>query len=263
MLSSDEHQLRYSTVESERFDLRVFRDGVVEHLDADRLRRELSRHEADVYIFRMPVEQQTELYRLNEIGYPFIVADTLVYYTCPLSTYAIRPPRNSDLDFETCREADVPTLNRLTSAIFERYQNHYASNPAFDRHDVMEGYKEWVRSYVQSVGSERSAFLVSRAGETIGFATCSFDTNAGVSEGVLYGVMPHASGGGVYSDIIRFTQDFSLKNGFSTMRVSTQIQNYAVQKVWAREGFHLTDAYITIHINSMLGSRESKAYKRA
>ena len=263
MSSRSGHQFKYSAIESNRFDLRIFRDGVVEEPNISRLRQELIRHDVDVYIFRVPAEYQTRLYSLNEIGYPFIIADSLVYYTCPLRKENINAIKNTDLEFRLCSEKDIMILDDVTNSIFDKYQNHYTSNPAFGRKDIVEGYKEWVRSYVQPIGSERGAFLISRNNDTVGFATCAFDAESGTSEGVLYGVMPHAAGGGVYSDIMRFTQDFSLRNNYSSMRVSTQIQNYAVQKVWAREGFHLTDAYITIHINSMLGSREYKAYKRA
>jgi hypothetical protein len=92
--------------------------------------------------------------------------------------------------------------------------------------------------------------LVKRNNQNIGFATCSIEN--GEAEGVLYGVMPEASGGGVYSDIIRFTQGFMKDLGVNIMKVSTQVQNYAVQKVWSREGFFITKSLATIHINSLL-----------
>jgi hypothetical protein len=39
------------------------------------------------------------------------------------------------------------------------------------------------------------------------------------------------------------------------MRVSTQVSNFAVQKVWTRSGFSLVDAYMTVHINALLDAR--------
>jgi hypothetical protein len=57
---------------------------------------------------------------------------------------------------------------------------------------------------------------------------------------------------GVYGDLIHFTQAFFKGEGYRTMKVSTQIQNHAVQKVWSRESFVLRESLNTIHINSFL-----------
>ena len=62
------------------------------------------------------------------------------------------------------------------------------------------------------------------------------------------------SGGGIYGDLIRHTQADFASRGFSTMLVSTQVNNFAVQKVWAREGFHLFEAWDTYHVNALLSA---------
>lgn len=246
-------KLNFSPVESRRFGLRVFRDGVVQRVDFESLRMQLLENKADIYIFRVPVESQASLYRLNDLGYPYIIADTLVNYTCSLDGRKIGAIQNKDLNFSICEKNDLSELDRMTSEIFENYQNHYSSNPALGKADIIEGYKEWIRSYVQPPGHERCTFLVSRENHNVGFATCSFDRESRKSIGVLYGVLPQAAGSGIYSDIIRFTQRYSIENEYTTMQVSTQVQNYPVQKVWSREGFYLSDAYLTVHINCMFG----------
>ena len=55
-----------------------------------------------------------------------------------------------------------------------------------------------------------------------------------------------------FSNIIRFTQNILKTKGCNIMKVSTQVQNYAVQKVWVREGFNIKESFATIHINSLL-----------
>jgi hydroxyacyl-ACP dehydratase HTD2-like protein with hotdog domain len=42
------------------------------------------------------------------------------------------------------------------------------------------------------------------------------------------------------------------------MIIPTQIQNFAVQKIWSREGFELSNAHITIHINSFMNVSAEK-----
>lgn len=68
----------------------------------------------------------------------------------------------------------------------------------------------------------------------------------------MYGVRRPASGGGVYGDLIRFTQAYFKNKGFRKMKVSTQVNNYAVQKVWGWEVFYIAEAYLTVHINAFL-----------
>ena len=63
-------------------------------------------------------------------------------------------------------------------------------------------------------------------------------------------MLPEAAGSGLYGDLIRHTQAIAISNGASVMKVSTQVNNFAVQKVWAREGFHLSEAWDTFHIHS-------------
>jgi hypothetical protein len=61
-----------------------------------------------------------------------------------------------------------------------------------------------------------------------------------------------AAGRGVYTDIIRLTKEHFRRRGFARMLVSTQVQNLAVQKAWVREGFFMTEAVVTIHVNALL-----------
>ncbi len=70
---------------------------------------------------------------------------------------------------------------------------------------------------------------------------------------LLYGVRSEQSGGGVYGDLIRFTQAYFKNQGCTSMKVSTQVNNFGVQKVWVREGFFMTSAYYTLHLTTMMG----------
>ncbi len=245
-------QLQYSSLESNRFNMNIYRDGVLDSIDASAISAALEETKADVYMFRLPCERISELNELSQVKYPYIVADTLVYYTCPLIDFVPKQIRNKDLVFRIASEDDYDLLGLMTEKIFEDYTNHYSSNIHLDLGDINEGYKEWVRSYVKPAGAEKNCILVERDGLAIAYATVSFDYEGLISEGILYGVMPDFSGGGVYGDIVRHTQLQSINNGMLKMRVSTQVQNYAVQKVWAREGFSITDSYLTVHINSLI-----------
>lgn len=240
--------LKHAHLESDRFQLRVFR-GSVEELNAKLLLSQLLTNTVDVAILRLPANKQADLTELDRYGIPYLVADTLVYYYTDLLTYQPRTLTNTDLHFVKCEPNLITILDNLVDVLFKGYTNHYNTNSLLDKSDIVEGYKEWARNYINDSG--RIVWLVKRQEDYIGFATCSFSDDRRECEGILYGVLPNAAGGGVYGDIIKFTQQYFKNLGYSTMKVSTQVQNYAVQKVWAREGFFMKESFLTLHINSL------------
>lgn len=240
--------LKYSPIESRRFGLRIYR-GVLDDINPKEILSTILKQNIDVAIISIPAERQDSLSCLQEIGIPYLIADTLVYYYVDLKTHKPRKPRNSNLEFIKFYPEHFEILDKLISEIFSGYKNHYTSNP-FLSADLIEAYKEWARSYVTNDTNGRYGWLVKRASQFIGFATCASEGKE--SEIVLNGVIPSAAGMGVYGDLIKYLQQFFKSNGYSVMKVSTQVHNYAVQKVWSREGFIMKQAFVTVHINSLM-----------
>jgi acyl dehydratase len=218
--------------------------------------REIVRHGLDIVILRMPAGAASKLSGLERHGMAPIHADTLVYYQNSLCDRAPNPVRNGDVIFSVATEADRSELTALISSTFAGYISHYHANPALHAEDILAGYAEWALGYTSNDVDDRITWIARRNGEMVAFACCSDDEDTGTCEGVLYGVHPDHSGGGLYGDLIRFTQAEFRARGRALMRVSTQVWNLAVQKVWAREGFLLSHAYDTFHINSMLSAGE-------
>ena len=240
--------MQHSPSESRRFGLNVYRADL-ETLDEESLLRELFSRRADLAIVRLPAVEQHRLPRLDRVGLPYVVADTLVYYFADLKKLTIPAPRNPELEFVEIDEALAPALDELVAEIFGAYVNHYASNPLLRRGDAVAGYREWARGFVRGNAEKKIAWLVRRGGAAIGFCTCAERGDTGI--GVLYGIRASASGGGIYGDMIRFTSSQYQQRGFATMEVSTQVHNFAVQKVWSREGFAMQKAMVTVHVNAL------------
>lgn len=236
-------------LESQRFGMRVYR-GTLEALDGKVLRNQLLRDNVDVAIIRTPGDGQEAASQFERMGFPFLHADVLVYYDLDLTAYSPRPPRNQDLEFVLCHEGLKGELAGLVREIFSGYRNHYNANPFLPSDKILEGFQEWAVDFGAGGAPGRCAWLVRRDGAWVAFATCSFAGDT--CEGVLYGVRPDHAGGGLYSDLIRFTQAHFKAEGYALMKVSTQIHNIAVQKVWGREGFALSKCYHTWHLNPML-----------
>lgn len=241
--------LLYSKSESLRFEANIYR-GKQDEFNPNALKKEIIKNNVDISILRLPTSTKNTHSSLLKMGFEVIHADSLVYYFVGLKSLQINNFRN-DLQFELIDNNNIDVLKSIIPIIFDSYQNHYFSNPFFSPKKINEGYIEWASSY-NDAQEGKVSWLIKKNGSVAGFATCSFDKEQNECEGVLYGVMPEFSGQGIYSDIIRFTQRYFKEQGISKMWVSTQLQNYAVQKVWLREGFFLKKSFETYHINSML-----------
>lgn len=237
----------YSELESKRFNMNIVR-GNSERISVKEIQKSIYSNLTDVMFLRIPSTQSYEINELSKLGFEYFQTDTLVYYVVDFDKYEIKDLRNTDLEFIKASNDDRELLRAMVKEIFSGYTNHYFSNPYLPKEDILEGYIEWVVNFIDDDAKE--VFIVYREKGAIAFATCSLENN--VAEGVLYGVMPTSSGGGVYSDIIRFTQKYYFEQGVKLMKVSTQVQNHAVQKVWSREGFYMNESFSTIHINSLL-----------
>jgi len=236
--------IHFSELESARFNLSIHR-GSLEKVNIEALKEYEAEHQPDITILRFPVTEQQHLYQLSELNKEVIFADTLVYYNVDLQKYQPKPLINTEYIFRKGNRSDIDDLKTVVPIIFQDYTNHYSANPLLDKQKISEGYIEWALSFLD--GNNKNCFLLYDDKKLIAFANCSFCNNE--AEGVLYGVLPEYSGKGIYSDLIRYTQAYFKKEGMNIMEVSTQIQNYTVQRVWVREGFQLSHAYNTIHLN--------------
>lgn len=238
--------LFYSEVDSKRFGKNIHR-GVIHSIDLEKLKEYIKINGVELLILRVPVTLSETIYKLNVLSQSVILADTLVYYHADLTQDFPKKLKN-EIGFVQVDLQNGKVVQDIIPQIFANYTNHYSSNPSLDRKLITQGYIEWATGYVRQKDETKMAWVVYKEDVPIGFATCSQNPQIKECEGVLYGVLPDFTGGGIYSDIIRFTQNYFHENGFQKMKVSTQIQNFAVQKVWSREGFSLKEAFYTFHI---------------
>jgi acyl dehydratase len=222
--------------------------GKSEKIELKNIQHQILNNQTDIMFLRIPSVNVGEIQNLSKLGYEYFQTDTLVYYIVDFDKHKPKDLRNDDLIFKKANISDKGVLGKMVIEIFKGYTNHYFSNQYISKDEILEGYTEWVINFIDD--ETKDVFIVYQNEIAIAFATCA--TVDEIAEGVLYGVMPNSAGGGIYSDIIRYTQNYYLQKGFSKMKVSTQVQNYAVQKVWSREGFYINESYATVHINSLL-----------
>ncbi len=243
--------MEYSDIDSRRFGLNIYRATLPEIREGE-LFEQLVSNKVDVAILRFPTSQQHEISRLDRLGIPYIISDTLVYYSSDLKASGTTSARNPELVFEPAGVNEHELLNSLVTEIFDGYRNHYSSNPFLSKVDVLDGYCEWARGYCRSGREGRWAWIVRDSGVPVAFLTCSEAEGGEEAEVVLNGVLPAVARRGIYGDMISFVQRFFARRGVPRLLISTQVQNVVVQKAWIRLGFKPTHSYLTTHLNAFL-----------
>jgi ribosomal protein S18 acetylase RimI-like enzyme len=247
-------------LESRRFG-RVVRRYEFDRID-DTAVRTLVAERCDLAIIRVPSSSLHTVSRLSALGADPIVADTLVYYSCDLHRDAARPTRGDATVFEAASERTRPQLAEAARAIFAGYRNHYASNPMLDSSVVPTAYTEWALSFVDptpDTGDDRTLeSWIARDGDRVtGFINCAGDGDT--YEIVLNGVHPDHRGRGIYGDAVSFAKARGVSLGYRKLTVSTQVDNYAVQRTWANRGLMLDRALNTVHLNLLLSDEGTGA----
>lgn len=242
--------LARSDVESHRFGLQIARctDPAV---DLALLAEQIVEQRLDLVILRLPATDLTRPSALARLGLPVIHADTLVYFETDLSLLAASTAIDPALQISAAEAADTEALGGLAALCFSGYRSHYAANPLLDPQLVEAGYADWAVRLAQEPGQ---VWLARREGAIIGFICCRDQPDKNSAEIVLNGVDPQHAGRGMYGALVRHVLQHHRRLGRRRLLVSTQIGNRAPQKVWAREGFVLSSAMQTFHINALLGS---------
>lgn len=241
--------LTAAPLESARFGLRTYR-AALERVDTPALLAALIANGADLAILRVPPAEAPAIHALEASGLATLHADTLVTHRCDLQRVAPAEVRTEGFTIDAAGAADRDAITDLVRRVFADYPNHYTANPLLARADVLDGYCEWAISHL---GHPRRVTWVARVDGRIAALACSaFDPATRHCEGVLHGVLPEFAQRGIYTALIRYTQQHFRAEGYRALSIKTQARNLAVQRVWAREGFVLDQVQATVHVNALL-----------
>lgn len=244
----------YSKVDSDRFQLQIFRDHLQDIRSIDW--QDLFQKKVDIAILRLSSKQQHELHGLDELGIPFIVADTLVEYTTKTSTRQPSLMNQHMTVVEPSNDKDWKAVDMMVEKCFTGYTNHYYSNPYLDKTGNIEGYKEWVRS---CQGEHGATFMVLNDNTHVGFFSVQYKD--GEAHGGPGGIVPEFEGSGLYLDFHKLLPSLIEKKGIKTLKTSTQVQNLMVQRQWTMSGWHFTSSALTLHLNLFIGKATSAIKK--
>lgn len=232
-----------SEVDSDRFGLVYVRaTDVAKPNIADALAF-CRRHGAGVCVARCDAGDFPAMEALEDEG--FRLKDTLLYYEATLTRVAIPEPR-LEVPIRTVKAGEGEAVGSLAKAAFADYFSHYHADLRFDRNRVDAVFVDWARRSCHDKSVAREVFVADDNGTLGGFATLQFNDET-EGEGVLFGVHPKYQGKGIYRDFMIMGMRWCLDHGRRRMVVSTQINNYTVQRAWVRLGFVHYRSFYTLH----------------
>ena len=248
-MDNDMPYMSISETESSRFGVRIARGIIPSSAPVETVVREIRSLQPDVAIVRLAAGDHRPVQALIEDGLIPLHADTLVYYETLLANPTFTHPDPSDL-VRVASPSDAESLAHIARRSFVGYRSHYHANPRFSTSSITEGYVEWALSYLAGEADGRRTWVVEASpGKVVGFATCNEQAAGMQVEIVLNATDPAHMRAGHYSRLLRGILDYYRRRGFVSLCISTQVWNFAVQRVWARAGLVIRSAFDTYHIN--------------
>lgn len=175
----------------------------------------------------------------------FRLMDTYVRYDFDFGKKEIQEDK-SKIPVRSFVPDDIPQIERVAGESFGGYAGHFHADPRLPRERCDTVYSEWAANSCRDKKLADDVLVAVRDGEILGFATMK-GISPTASEGIIFGVAPKAQGLGIYRSFMVNGMRWSKERGFVKMEVGTQVNNYAVQRVWQRLGFEIHGSGYTFH----------------
>lgn len=241
--------LHLSSADTARFGLRIARMVAYDDRDdSDQIALEIEDNSFDFLIFRVPAGCRKLIHGMVRRGLTPTHADTLVYYRMSLAEWVAPATHNDYARFHIASAEDSIGIQTVANHGFANYKSHYDASPRLDPQLVQQGYVEWSTAYLDG-GDTRFTCVAKRLNEVVGFLACTMDQEKQNCEVALNAVAPNHEGHGIYTQGLAAVMQTAKQRGMTSLVISTQVWNYRVQRVWARTGLELFQAYDTYHLD--------------
>lgn len=175
----------------------------------------------------------------------FQLMDTYVRYAFDFAKKDIQADKGS-IPVRSFLPGDISQIEQVAIQSFGGYMGHFHADARLSRDRCDTVYSEWAANSCRDKKLADDVLVAVREGEILGFATMK-GIGPTASEGILFGVAPKAQGLGIYRSFMVHGMRWSKERGYAMMEVGTQVNNYAVQKVWQRLGFEIHGSGHTFH----------------
>lgn len=184
------------------------------------------------------------VHALEDDGYRLM--DTLVFYRRSLKNLPPLRPLPEYVNIRLATPDDASAVENVARAGFQGYFGHYHADIRLDNAAADTAYVEWAATSTSQTSTTTPALVALKAEEIAGFITLRLHT-AGNNEIVLNAVHPRHQGKGIYTHLLEQALRLCATGPATHVFVSTQINNYNVQRIWSHLGFVHERSCYTFH----------------
>lgn len=239
-------EIRPGPLESDRFGVAMARlaDPSDDRAELTDLLAQADREGTDVISARVNATDLATVRLLEDLG--FRIMDTLVYYRRSLPVDDRGPFDPGGLVIIDGSVEQAAGCAAIAGRAFNGYFGHYHADPRLSLLAATEVYSDWITRLLTRPSDGQIALCAVRDGRPIGFIV-GVRRDGTTSEIVLNAVDPSDQGSGCYGALLRHYLLNTSERLDREVIVSTQLQNYRVQRAWRREGLFLFDSHHTLH----------------
>ena len=193
---------------------------------------------------RVDVSDLSQVHQLEADGYRLM--DTLIYYRRDLERDWEELATTHGCILRPAQRQDAPAAGEVARAAFSGFFGHYHADPNLRSEDADAAYVDWAKNSMVPATDQAMALVATDKDQVVGFLTLRRNS-ATRFEVVLNAVHPTHQRCGIYTSLLSRGFSLAQEQGSSEMMISTQINNYPVQKVWGRLGMAPEQGYYTFH----------------
>jgi ribosomal protein S18 acetylase RimI-like enzyme len=186
----------------------------------------------------------SRVHALEQAGYQLM--DTLVYFGLELNKLSNNPETGTEMILRRAEPRDIVAVGNVAHAAFFRYIGHYHADPRLDSSAANSAYVEWAETCAKNESISRPVFVAEHQGVVTAFLAMRRN-GADEFEICLNAVHPGCHSRGIYSALLNYSIVFAQNSSALRIITSTQINNYAVQRIWCRRGFVPIQSSYTFH----------------
>jgi len=237
--------LEISTLDTERFSMSVAKVNDFFEEDIKEIVDFCNQNQIRLLIARISTNNISFAQILENHDYKLM--DTLVYYKFDyLKREKPQIANSAQIENISGNSVLAKEISKIARDSFRGYFGHYHADKNLDKSKCDEIYVDWAyRSCIDSKVAD-AVIVVNQENEIAGFVTLKIRQD-NLGELILSGVKPAYQKRGCYKNLIFSGMEWLHDKGLKKIVLSTQINNIAVQKVWARLGFEMDHSFYTFH----------------
>ena len=211
--------------------------------------REMRAEGIRLVIARLPLEDLYAIHELESLGAKLMDVQSLYQFdygrSGPIPSHLLR----NDVTIRPYEPRHMNDLRIITAAAFSRY-GHYFADPGLDASSCVDVYIDLVRRSCEEVGFSDLVLVAEVDGQTAGYLTFKIYSgpDGRYAAGGIGAVGDGFRGRDVFKMLVIRGLEWGGRQGCSWGEHEVLCSNYPVNKSFSSMGFHITAAFVTLHL---------------